>query len=243
MLIGTVGIAVSLLAIFQPKGLDLGDLASWAAAIGTIAAVSVALTQARQTRRLADRDRLDAYRQLQETQVENRRLRREDQDERERAHMIQTLIELLEAWDMYQDDTNDRAARARVRALISALPGWMARIAGIEVQVPRDPYDKGKFQPIHLMYWPPHREILKDHVARLEIEHNLKEVRGDGVGPLQIELRRFIERADNPYDEAKLTDEQQAEIQQRYEAELRGEPTDGARVTTLAPKHGSATGD
>ncbi|MEV0461434.1 hypothetical protein AB0I30_07270 [Nocardia tengchongensis] len=222
---------ISLLALIHPRDLRWGELAAWVGAVGTFAAVSIALLQSQQARMLADRDRIDAYRQLTETQLENRRIRREDREERERERLMDTLVQLLEAWDVYRHDPEDRRARARVRALVSSLPGHMARVAGIEVEVPRTPYGKTEFQPIHIMYYPPHRAILKDHLARLEIEHNLKRVRGDEQYALATELNRFIEFADNPYNEHILTPEQEADVQARYEAELRGEPTDGASVT------------
>ncbi|MBF6062841.1 hypothetical protein IU500_13330 [Nocardia terpenica] len=242
VVLGIIGIGAGAVAWVQPDGLQLGNVASWASAIGTFTAITVALWQARQSRSLADRDRLDAYRQLQRTQLENRKLRTEDSDERSRTRLIDILVQLLEAWDIYHHNTDDYKARAQVRALISALPGYMARVAGIEVQVPREPYRQGEFQPIHLMYWPGHAEILKDHLARLEIEHNLKQIRGDADCAFKTELLRYIASFKNPYNLQTLSDEQREWIQKEYEAIQRGEPSSGASVTNWVERDESADG-
>lgn len=207
---------------------ELGNAASWASAIATTAAISIALWQAYAAKQTARLERRRQDRMIFDERRAAEKLHREAIAAQSAERMVDRLVELLEAWEIYTLDTNDLVARARVRALVAGLPGTFARQASIAVGASRAPYLHGMYQPAHTLYWPGYRNILEGHVERLEIEFNIRQLRNtDEAGGLQVVFHDFIRRNENLYNASLLTEEDEERLQREYAEKLAsGEPDD-----------------
>lgn len=171
-------------------GAEFGTVADWVAAVGTIAAVGFAVTEIQRADRDGEEERaaadtrlerqLQHSRSLMETEL---RLRAEAED---RRWLIDRLLELLHWWGRYEDTPAfamhgllevppHSEERARVRALVSALPSQYARIAALQIgadRLPPSPLEAGPEQVMDI----DGIEVIGP--ARLEIEWDLQYIQG-----------------------------------------------------------------
>lgn len=185
-------------------GAEFGTVADWVAAVGTIAAVGFAVTEIRRADRDGEQERLAADARLQRQLEHSRslmetelRLRTEAED---RRWLIDRLLELLHWWDRYveiptvmygiREVPPYSEERARVRALVSALPSQYARIAALRVGADRLPYTPLEAGPEQVMDIDGIEAI---EPARLEMEWDLQYVQGsnDADSATIYILRRF----------------------------------------------------
>jgi hypothetical protein len=97
-------------------------------------------------------------------------------NEEERRWKLDRLVELSEALDLFHSQRalqDGREQRAKIRALVSALPGNYAILAGHHFGVPRANYPGDARQVLDVADVV---STLGDDLARLEVEWNLQEI-------------------------------------------------------------------
>ena len=201
-LIASCGGLIWLLYIFGARMGELAGWAGAIATVATVLFAVFEIVRSRQDvaaeRELAEtrlREQVaENRRQQRAAEQAAKELQRNSFREDRREWTAERLVELLEAWDEYHraskppsDDPNDNTAdvrydqwklrgqaKARVRALISALPPGYAVLAARIVGVPRLQTREGD-ELIALVSDPANVSSLNGQAARLEIEWNLQD--------------------------------------------------------------------
>lgn len=121
-------------------------------------------------------DRIAEYEARHRQRLDEQHAANEAAVERYEAECRRLLIELVDAWAVYQMDSTPQN-KMRVQAIVGALPTNFAREIGYQVDVPRDFWGDNQWPPdIWAPDSPDDQALLRDNAAMIEVIWNLRQV-------------------------------------------------------------------
>lgn len=121
-------------------------------------------------------DRIAEYEARHRQKLDEQYAASEAAVERYEAECRRLLIELVDAWAVYQLDSTPQN-KMRVQAIVGALPTNFAREIGYQVDVPRDFWGRNQWPPdIWAPDSPEDQDLLRDNAAMIEVIWNLRQV-------------------------------------------------------------------